>query len=114
MFCTFKTLAACFSLSGIYVDASAVYDDNEIVRYYDAVQRVDMLSPLNGSSTPAIGIVYRLDQQQLNRDPYGQASLGYAIDFSASWSFHLSYARKFGDYEANRYSAGITWKPFAR
>jgi len=123
MFCTLKALAACFQLSGIYLNASAIYDDYRIVRYYEVVDSVELLHSLPANGLPgtlnptSFGFRLHTERETVAQNPLGSVSVGYAVEFTKSWSANLSYSREWStqtDFKSNRFAAGVTWRPFAR
>lgn len=122
MFCTLKAIAGCFHLGGIFLDASLLHSNQEIVSYSTIIQPVipgGFIPPQSGvSSLPAFETFGRTTIDRRTNNPQGRIALGYEIDFSAKLSSYLdwSYSKPVdGNWPAIKQVAiGVHFKPFAK
>ena len=123
MFCTLKAIAGCFQLSGIFLDISAVHSDGGIFRSYDMVESATLVNSLPSNGVPAalnatnFSIKYKMISDEVSDNPSGRLTAGYTLSFSPSLSAHVDYQYQRSnkwELENNSFTAGITWRPFAR
>jgi hypothetical protein len=113
MSCTLATIAACFSLSGVYVDTGLDYQDVGVWR----AERHDFYS--NNGRVIETGTSWT--QTNSAQNPYGRIGLGYQmdIDFGSSKviltlsGFHQESIVS-SDRGVNAVSLGARYFPFAR
>lgn len=117
MSCTLATLIACFSWSGLYVDAGVTAQESGVQRV--STERTLILlsrGPLLGGS-----FIVGSDETEtmVSRgadNPYGRIALGYELEFSPSMKASLEVSRvqsAMGD-AVNGVSLNVRWYPFAR
>lgn len=113
MNCALATLAACFHLSGLYVDASAgAFDAGvEATRQYVAVYA-------ERYGTPVLAAYYQdgFDRAVLN--PYGRLAVGYRVSFESADFYleasHVSSLATDSDRGRNALMVGVRYYPFGR
>jgi hypothetical protein len=110
MSCTLATLAACFSLGGIYVDTGLSYQDVGERRFnYDLELLPDHAD-----------VTWWSDDSPQN--PYGRLALGYQIEVQTMRSkvvlsleaSHISSIESHTDQGVNGITLGARYFPFAR
>jgi hypothetical protein len=116
MSCTLATLAACFSMSGVYVDTGLDYQDVGEARFkFDAIAQT---YNSNGDYT------YRVNwhRKSTEQNPYGRIGLGYQMDIGFGSSkviltltgYHQSSIATGQDRGVNGITFGARYFPFAR
>ena len=113
MSCTFATLAACFHLSGFYVDTALIHSsigesriDNVSygqIHWEHDEWRVDTRPHIDNSA----------------QNPYVRVALGYDVQWNPRWATRIDYSHESSiatgqDRGVERISLGLTWRPFAK
>ena len=121
MSCTFATLAACFHLSGFYIDGTLIHSSMGEGRVAESsyTEYEDRRS-YNGKLMLPVPVTYTqryLDTSAQN--PYVRVALGYDVQWSARWATRIDYSHESSiatgqDRGVERISLGLTWRPFAR
>jgi hypothetical protein len=115
MSCTLATMAACFSMSGIYVDTGIDYQDKGEWR-----TEFHQMTPIEHNGVLETGGVWQTTNSAQN--PYGRIGLGYQmdIDFGSSKviltlaGYHESSIATGNDRGINGLSFGARYFPFSR
>jgi hypothetical protein len=115
MSCTLATLAACFSLSGIYVDSGVAYQDAGQYRERWEVITYDFPGGIKGTSG-----MWVPDNEPQNM--YGRLALGFQAELQLSRSKvvlsleanHISSMATGRDRGVNGITFGARYFPFAR
>ena len=107
---TLHALIACFSWSGLYVDAGLAMQDTK-------VPRSEWRTTVNRSNT-ATETVTALYSWKDDQNPYGRLALGYEINLPAVTlrleASHLSSIDTGTDRGVNSISLNARWYPFRR
>jgi hypothetical protein len=115
MSCTLATIAACFSLSGVYVDTGLDYQD---VGVWRTEYRADPTVQRGG----VIESGGRWISTNRSQNPYGRLALGYQMDMEFGQSkviftlagYHESSIATGNDRGVNGVTFGARYFPFAR
>jgi hypothetical protein len=121
--CTLATLAACFSLSGVYVDTGLDYQDAGEWRWTHKTETVQVQSKSEGGEVQYHPLQYRatvVDSRAQN--PYARIGLGYQMDLDFGQSkvrlmleaYHQSSIATGQDRGVNGISFGARYFPFSR
>jgi hypothetical protein len=109
MSCTLATLAACFSLSGLYIEGAVFTQDSkdELYQWSTRTHTLDW-------GTETVTTLERVDDTR-----YGRLTVGWSVDFSAKWSagveaFHRSSVQTSRDSGVQGFGAWVRFRPFAR
>lgn len=116
MSCTLATLAACFSWSGLYVDAGISYQDARIER--TVIERTVTQWKAPGFTT--IDKDETVSHTEAAANPYGRLALGYSVDFDVNRGrltisaecFHDSSLADSRDHGINGCGVSGRWRPF--
>lgn len=106
--CTITALAACFSLSGFYIDGSVIHRDEGRGELASIVTQQATKSHEKILFKPVT--TYTIDREQ--KDVYSVAAIGYSLT-TGKVTARLEASREFID-GVNSVSFGITWRPFAK
>lgn len=107
MECTLAALIACFSWSGLYLDADLSYLDSDVPRRSWSVYQIQHDW---GTETDI-----RSAETTRPANPYGRLSIGYQLEFKSVTvsleGWHLS-STKDSDRGLNAFSLRARWFPF--
>jgi hypothetical protein len=123
MSCTLATMAACFSMSGVYVDTGLDYQDAGEWRWTQKTETVQVQSMSEGGETFYHPLQYRatvVDSRAQN--PYARLGLGYQMNLDMGQSkviltllaYHQSSIATGNDRGVNGLSFGARYFPFSR
>jgi len=115
--CTITALAACFSLSGFYIDGSVIHRDEGRGELVQKIERVESVTKIPANLyAPAMFVpsyknvtTYSIDRKESG--PYAIGAIGYSINVGPV-SVRIEASREFSD-GVNAASLGVTWRPFA-
>ena len=124
MSCTIATLSACFSLSGIYVDAGLLYSDQGEARIAHNPGLADTVFHVrDGYGHPYdMPGQYQYDAQTLVYDPqnpYARIAIGYDVQWNPKWSTRIDLSHESSiatgqDRGAEKVGVFVMWRPFAK
>ena len=111
MTCTLATLAACFSMSGFYIDGSVIHANYGEARGVFSGEAEWHKDHWITTLAPSI------DTSAQN--PYMRIAVGYSVDWSARWQTRIDYSHESSiatgkDRGTEKFSLGVTWRPFAK
>jgi hypothetical protein len=123
MSCTLATLAACFSVSGVYVDTGLDYQDAGEWRWKPKTETIQVQTKSEGGEVYYHPLQYTatvVDSKAQN--PYARIGLGYQMDLQMGQSkimltllaYHQSSVATGNDRGVNGISFGARYFPFAR
>lgn len=120
MECTFLSLIACFSWSGLYLDATTEYIDSRDRRYTESYygESLNVFNAGTGQEYLQRNVVRELSSPEREvSNPYGRASLGYEIDIRSlriDVSAFYQESLKTSDRGEAGASLKVRWFPFRR
>jgi len=118
MSCSLAAFAACFTMSGFYVDGGVAIQDRGLDTLTTTTYHIEQepCRPNRFCNSPIPDVV----SQEITRDkrnPYGLLSLGYEVDFSPRWSArieaaHMSSLATGRDRGVESIALHVRWHPF--
>jgi len=120
MSCTFAALLACFHLSGFYIDGAVIHSNSgegRLVERAASIQDDRFIFVNAGQPVTFYYTDHVLDSSTQN--PYMRIALGYDVQWSEKWSTRFDYSHESSiatgsDHGVERFTLGVTWRPFGR
>ncbi len=120
MTCTFATFLACFHLSGFYIDGALIHSSagEDVTRYQETTVLAEHVNKYGDMQLVNIHFMQPVVLNE-SSNPYVRVALGYDVQWSPKWSTRLDYSHESSihtgqDHGENRFTLGVTWRPFAR
>ena len=115
MSCALTTFAACFKLSGIFIDTGVAAQDNG-VEHFEHIRSEQLVRTPEGAMLESSASDVRTFSHQA-QNMYGYLAVGYELEMSSSLSFvlrlqHDSSIATGRDRGVNSIRFGLRWRPW--